>query len=509
MRRKAACRTARRRLGLPPLAAPVLVFSLASWPALAQEPFSLKLSRELSPRPATVTVLADRAELSATGISTMSGNVEVRSGDRRIIADSARYDATTGLFDVAGHVQLMDNNVEIAGDLAQFDTPSGAGAFTDATFRLTSGFGRGTAASISTPGDQSLELEDVRYSTCPVDNDDWVLEAPFTRLDKENGVGYARSVRVEFKGVPILYAPFLSFPVSDQRKSGFLMPQIGNSQRNGIDVELPYYFNIAPNFDYTLTPRLLTRRGLQVKNSLRYLLPRSDGNLFVEYLPSDSVANRDRGYARLAHTTRFASGWRLIADASHVTDTRYFEDLGSSLAANSLTHTERRFDALYRSEHWLLRGRVQGFQTLDRNLTADQEPYASLPQLFALGRWRDGLAGLTWEWESELVSFYRATGVTGERLDLKPSVSLPIVTPGISVEPSVTLQHTQYSLRDTEAGADRSPSRTAPIYSVDSRAVFERAAGSRGQLLQTLEPRVRYIHIPFRNQDALPVFDTG
>lgn len=473
------------------------------------QPFALELSHRLADPNREVSIIADRANMVRTGISVFSGDVEVRRGGRRVIADEARYDSSTQRLNVSGNVRYEDIKLSISGRLAAFDTVTDTGSFNDASFNLRDVSGRGSAARIGTPGDRTVVLDEVRYTTCPVGSDDWELIAPRITLDQEAGTGSGQGVRVEFKGVPILYAPFLSFPIDETRKSGILLPDVGTSDRSGTDISVPYYLNLAPNYDLTLTPRWLSKRGLQLKSDFRYLMPWGSGDLHLEYLPSDDRADRNRGLAYFEHLSDFGDGWRVIADVAHVSDDDYFEDLGSSLSGATQTHTERRLDLDYRGDTWTLLGRAQGFQTLDETIALENQPYEQLPQLLAAGKWDSGPFGLDYGFRSELVNFQRTDGVTGLRLDLEPTIGLSLGGPAYRLEPTVALRHTRYSLEEETAGQDPDASRTAPIFSVDGRMTFQRTAGKTGDVVQTLEPRVRYTHIPFRSQDSLPVFDSG
>lgn len=456
-----------------------------------------------------VYVSADRAVLSGVEDSVFSGDVEVRYGPRRIMADEVHYDATTGRLNASGNVRYADPRLTLSGRQGEFETGNATGNFVSTSFELPQQDGRGEAQQIWTPSDGVIEMRGVRYTTCPVDKEDWVLIAPQVTLDREAGTGVGRNVQMRFKGIPILYAPYLSFPISDQRKSGLLAPGIGQSDRSGTDISLPVYWNMAPNYDAVFTPRLQSKRGTRMDTLFRYLWPRSTGEFEFQYLPNDDLAmGETRSYTRLAHRTSFADGWSFDARIGRASDGRYFEDQGSSLSAASPAYLEQRGDLRYRGTNWRLLARAQGFQTLASSITEENQPYERTPQLLANGSWND-VAGVNLGLRAEIVNFQRRSGVTGLRLDLRPDLSLPIGGPGFSITPRVELRHTQYQLSDVADDADKSPSLTAPVVSVDSRAFFERPVGAVGRLTQTLEPRIQYTHIPFRNQSDLPVFDSG
>jgi LPS-assembly protein len=468
----------------------------------------LELSQKLTTNGAPIDVMARHVELSRTAPSVLEGDVEVRTGDRYLGADRVQYDPVTGDMQAEGNVRFGDHRVEVSGTMATFDSTLGGGQFSDTIFKMKGADGRGKAEKIERVNEDVTVLEGVSYTACPEERDDWVLRAPWIELDRSTQVGVARKARVDFKGVPILYLPYLSFPLSTERKSGFLLPNIGVTERSGTDISVPYYLNLRPNIDMTLTPRYLSRRGLQLASEVRYLSPRSGGNLVLEYLPNDDELDSDRRLASLDHVTRFSESTDLTANIATVSDGNYFQDLGRSLSAASITHLERRVDLDWHDGPWRVLGRLQNFQTLDDEITRDERPYERVPQLLALGSWPDAFFGLHPELRTELVNFERNDGVTGQRLDLLPQLSMPLGTQGFRFTPSAALEHTRYALAGTAAGEPDELTRTAPIVTMDAHAVFERAAG-KSQRVQTLEPRARYTWIPLRAQDDFPVFDTG
>lgn len=456
----------------------------------------------------TVQISADQATVSETGPSTFAGDVQIDSDGTRVSADAASYDPQERRFSVDGNVSFEDARVSVGAAEARFDTGTDEGEFKGARFELKQGSGRGDADSIRSDGRDFLELSGVRYSACPADEQDWNLIAKRIRIDQATETGQGRGVRVEFKGVPILYTPYLSFPASGARKSGVLLPDYGNTERSGNDISIPFYWNIAPNYDATITARYLTARGAQLGVAGRYLLPDTEGSIEAIYLPDDMRANRDRYVSSWQHESLFDNGLRLHADITDVSDSNYFSDLSSSLAGTSVTHLERLLEVEYDRDEWLVAARVQAFQTIDPDIAPIDQPYRRAPQLLFAGHW-ETYGNFAFGLDAELTHFERAEGVRGQRLDIEPRLSWPLQTAGFALVPEVRLNHARYELSDLPAGAESSLSRTTPIYSLDGRAVFERMTGRNATLLQTLEPRFRYTHIPFSEQSALPVFDTG
>jgi LPS-assembly protein len=353
-----------------------------------------------------------------------------------------------------------------------------------------------------------LSLANVTYTTCAAGKDDWLLRASSISVNRETGIGTARNARLEFKGVPILYSPYLTYPVDNRRKSGLLLPEVGNSDRRGIELGIPYYFNLAPNYDATLTPHYMSRRGLQAKGEFRYLEGGTSGVITGEFLPNDDVAKENRGLVSWYNQSQLPAGWRGTVDATDVSDTAYYEDLYSGLATTSQTHVRRRLDFEMYNETWFARLRLEGYETLDEAIVPEDEPYRMLPQLAIEGNWPNAPLGLVPGISSEITYFDRSTGITGLRSHILPELSLPLQLGPLLVEPSIAYDYTVYSLQDVAPGDDDSPSRSLPLYSLDLQTTLERVWGSGGKWLQTVEPRVQFVHIPFEDQSALPVFDT-
>ena len=445
------------------------------------------------------------AQLGTKATARMSGGVLLRKNDKLAGAETARYDPEQQAIFLEGDVRYEDPGTQIRSDSAEFAYRSGRIRFEGAEFSLGSNDARGAATALEINQDGKLILDGVEYTTCPPGSKDWLLQGRSIELDTGEGVGTARNIKLQFKGVPILYAPYLSFPISDARKSGLLTPEIGSAGRSGNEIRLPFYWNIAPNYDATIAPRLLTSRGLQLETQFRYLTPGNDGVLTADYLPNDSILDEARHQLRYQHRTIFKSGWRNQINFREVSDSQYFEDLGGSLSVSSITHLNRSIRFAYHTDHISLLGQVQDYQTIDDAILPEDEPYRRLPQLLAKGSWPVKFLRLSLD--GEVVNFDRDVGVTGWRANAAPSVEIPIAKPGWFITPAVSLDHTRYQLANTLPGANTEPTRTVPIASVDTGMVLERALSGANRV-QTIEPRLLYVNIPFRDQDDLPVFDT-
>ncbi len=490
-------------------------------PAFAAEPAACRTTmqrlsterpielRDPDSKAVTLEVGGLQAQLGEDPTASMSGGILLRQGDKLAGADSANYDPASKTLELKGRVRYEDPNTQVESDTAEFSYEFGRIRFEGAEFALGASDAHGGAEAIEINQRGRLELDGVSYTTCPPDSNDWLLEARDIDLDTRKGVGTAKGIKLRFQGVPILYSPYLSFPIGDARKSGLLSPQIGSTRRSGTEFLMPFYWNIAPNYDATISPRFLTDRGLQLQTEFRYLTPSSSGNANIEHLSSDNMFNDSRTLFQLGHQTLFEGGWRNRIEFQEVSDSQYFEDLGGSLSISSITHLERNFSFDYYTDTMSFFGQIQDYQTIDDAILTSDEPYRRLPQLLMRGAWPDSFLGLTFGLEGELVNFDRDVGVTGWRLNLSQEVELPIEGPGWFITPAVALDHTRYELGNAELGQATDPTRTLPIGSLDIGMVLERSIKSgNGGRIQTLEPRMLYVHVPYREQSNLPVFDT-
>jgi LPS-assembly protein len=450
------------------------------------------------------------AQLGDEPSASMAGGVLLRQGDKLAGANEAAYVPANQSLLLEGNVRYEDPDSHVESDRAEFSYGLGRIRFEGANFTISGNNARGAAEALEINQAGRLELDGVSYTTCPPESQDWIIRADDIDLDTREGVGTARGVSLRFKGVPILYSPYLSFPISDARKSGMLTPEIGTGGRSGNEIRVPLYWNIAPNYDATITPRLLTERGLQTGVQFRYLTTRMDGKMYGEYLGSDNMFNDSRSMVQVEHRTMFGNGWRNRINFREVSDSQYFEDLGGSLSISSITHLDRRLSFDYHTDSLSFFGQVQDFQTIDEAIQPIDEPYQRVPQLLMHGYWPDKWLGMRLGFEGELVNFDRDVGVTGWRLNMAPSLALPISrSPGWFITPAVTVDHTRYDLDNTLPGQESDPTRTVPIGSLDIGMVLERdLGGTAPNRIMTLEPRLLYVHIPTRDQDELPVFDT-
>ncbi|WP_435686070.1 LPS-assembly protein LptD [Sedimenticola selenatireducens] len=444
------------------------------------------------------------------------GNVQIEQGNDRLEADHATYLKGANTLDADGNVYLEQPGLRVTGSTMHYNLESKQGTATQTEFRLTDPVARGTASTAELLNADQSRYDDVRYTTCPPGNNGWQVEAKELEIDQSTGVGVAHNAKLRFKGVPFIYLPYVSFPIDDRRKSGFLPPTIGSSTNSGADIAIPYYFNIAPNMDATFTPRIMSKRGILLGGEFRYLTENNQGEIRAELLPSDSEQgpgeSDTRGAANMLLNGTPAPRWSYDINLNYVSDNDYIDDLGNSLAATSAKHQERRGDIRYYGSGWSFLGRAQQYQTIDNTIAVSDRPYSRLPQLLLNLERPDQAMGLTYHLHTEYVHFGHSSDskVKGERFDLQPGISLPMRRPWGFLTPKLSLRHTRYSLENQTAGLSDSPDRTLPTFSLDSGLYFDRAGNWFGNAItHTLEPRLFYLYIPEEDQSDLPDFDTA
>lgn len=438
-----------------------------------------------------------------------TGNVTLRQNGQFISADRMLYQQRSQELDAQGSVVMKQDGNTMSGPHLQFNLGNSAGRMEQPQFYLEENEARGSADVLHIQDRQHFSLDNATYTTCPAGNQDWQMKMGVLELDRDRQIGVARHASVEFKGVPILYTPWMDFPLNDQRKSGFLAPVFGGTSQGGTEVTLPYYWNIAANQDATFAPRIMLKRGLMLNNEYRYLGRNYAGELHVDVLPNDAVADRDRARFALNHNQIWADGFNGYVNFNRVADDAYFRDLADAVNATSQANLMQEGGLKFNSNSWNAVARVQRYQTLQDPAAPIAVPYARLPQLTLDAQ--QSFSSATFNLAGEFVSFSHPTAVNGRRLVINPSVSYPLVDDSaVYITPKVALHGTKYAMGANNVSAMQNASRVLPIYSIDSGIAFERGSNMfGGDYLQTFEPRVFYVYVPYRNQDFLPNFDTA
>jgi len=542
-------------------------------------------------QPGAVVIEGDRMQVYLDRKYKSIGNAALLKDKQNIFGDSLEYDVQNEELHVTGNTRIESGGVTITGPSMRMKLGESIGEMMDASFIMSnqikqfpnlgmnrpadlqadgtadssntsisqqqsggqdiegaspeepnlnksSGMSRGDAKAVFFEGEDKKRLKGARYTTCEADSNDWYIKAGELELDDYSKNATAKNAYIEFKGVPILYTPWMSFSFVNQRQSGFLAPTWGTTSRSGFEVLTPYYWNIAPDMDATIATRVLTKRGLQLQGEFRYLGETYSGTNNIEYLPSDLNSNETRYYAKLSHTQNFGNGWSGAYNIEKVSDDKYFSEMTSRIVSTSRVNLPQQANIAYNNDVWSFNALVQKYQSL----STLSFPYSRLPQLTLNGNkdWaiQDSNITLNANIQNEWVSFDRkginpilnntstttttvssnvlTTGVTGNRFSTYPSISLPMAQPYGYVTPKLGIRHTSYSLNDPGFtlngvnGEFESGSRTLPVFSVDSGLFFDRNVRVvKNNYTQTLEPRMYYVYIPYQDQSMLPVFDTA
>jgi LPS-assembly protein len=482
---------------------------------------------------ANTAVDAERVDSSEQARYLLTGHVRMQRADQLLRADRVDYNDQTTDYDARGNVRYQDAGQLFSASHLRGNSEGKRGVADDVTYQLLQSRGNGVARQATLLDTQHSEYEGVTYSTCDVGHRLWEVRAKSMRLDKTTGVGVARGATMRFADVPFLYLPYLSFPIDDRRKSGFLAPTFGNSSHSGFMASVPYYLNLAPNYDATLEPRIYTQRGAMLAGELRYLFPGTSGQLNFEYLAKDhgeSLATSDldtqgkqRYFLRFIDKTRLGGPWVFSTRINRVSDANYLHDFSNDIYTAATRSLSSNAYVLGSGNWWSASLGVDSYQNADpflsdRSLQYKRWPRATLNLDVPLASW------LEFGMDNEAVSFRKNGFVEGERVDLYPYLASDFQGAAWFVRPKLAYRYTGYQL-DTNYSRygysgllrgnqrspfeQRSPSRSLPIASIDAGLIFDRDATLFGSsYTQTLEPRLYYLYVPYRDQANLPIFDT-
>lgn len=522
--------------------------------------------------PGAIEIEGDKLDLYLDRKMRATGNAVISKGDQHIYGDNIEYDVQNDELQVNGNARIDLGDSEIRGPALNMRLSESIGEMRDASITLNKQFNtttqreptprndpsvytqskllntqtsltdnprlyldnyrepatpigqasidpkfnssRGNAKAVLFEGQDKKRLKDARYTTCEAGVDDWYIKAKEIELNDYTQSGTAKNAYIEFKGVPILYTPWLSFSFNNERKSGLLTPTVGSTSRSGFETSIPYYINIAPDMDATVGARYLSKRGLQLQGEFRYLGETYSGIDSLEYLDNDSLNGGRRYYTNLSHSHGFGSGWSAGYNFEKVSDDQYFSEMSTRIISTSRVNLPQEGRVDYVGDVWRFNGLVQKYQTLDDT----NFPYERLPQLTltANKEWDYVNTDLYSQWAYFDRDSKAPLAATGNRLTVYPSVSVPFTQSYGFITPKVGLHTTHYSLNDNNFkinGANISnnnDNRTLPIFSLDSGLYFERDVKIvKNSYTQTFEPRMFYVYIPNKKQDLLPVFDSA
>ena len=476
------------------------------WQHCPQLPSSPLL--ELGSDDSQTSISASEAQRIGQNSYLFKGEVQLHDKEQALLTDEAHYDENTGELITSGNIHYRKGALELHGHNAHINLERSEGQIDTVDFYLTDRHTRGSATQAELQGSKQTTLHKVSYTSCNPGRSDWLLHSSSVKLDQNSGVGSAYNVILSFMHVPFFYLPYISFPINDERKSGFLTPTISRSSTSGNELSIPYYLNLAPDTDATFTPHYLSFRGTLLEADMRYLRPHSQGQLELEYLPDDRLYNDQRGMFSYQHHGWARSDLRSDIELNMVSDSQYFSQLGNSLSTSSITHLRQQAGFHYSGRQWNSSAIIQGYQTVDETIPDSARPYRRLPQLTLSRSAPPRPNRINLLFKSDYTHFSRNGRPSGKRLDLRPGLSLPLSTPGTYLTPQLSWQETHYQMDNPIAGYGDTVSRGLPILSIDSGLILERMT-LQSRWLQTLEPRLYYLRIPYREQSHLPLFDAG
>ncbi|WP_104202670.1 LPS-assembly protein LptD [Billgrantia saliphila] len=477
--------------------------------------------------PGKVSAEADNAYYGEDGETILNGEVILRRGDSQLESPEVRMPPEREHAEAEGPLALRDLNMLVRGEAAEVSLNSDAARIDSAHYVIHDQHLRGDAVQLSRLEDGRYRLTSSNFTTCDPGDSLWRLATSDLVLDRESGFGTARHARLEVGRVPVFYWPWVRFPIDDRRQTGFLWPALGLSS-DSFDYAQPFYWNIAPNHDATITPRWISEHGLLLGGEYRYLFPSDAGQIEGAYLSSDDGGSsddearrfegEDRWYIDYMHSGAFDARTRYNLRYGAASDGRYFDDFGSAFG-DGPNNMPRLALLNYRGETWNLQARAQGYQRLEYPLRDRDKPFYRLPSLNAAARWSQP-GGLYQQWRSDVTYFWRDVdrnrvplreSATGTRLHLSPATGWRFDETWGHLEPRVEWLYTAYDLDYGERLTERSTSlqRAVPVASIDGGLVFERELELGGRdYRQTLEPRLNYAYVPARDQSEFPDFDS-
>jgi len=480
----------------------------------------LKQQKNNSTNNKSIQIQSESATINQTDISIFKGNVEAFQSGYLLRADTLHYDNNKDYLFANGNIFFSNNAIEIEGDKIDFYTQTEQGEIRNAKYYLFSNGARGETPNIQILSKTKVKFIETTYTTCPENNSAWEIKASVITLNSKNHQGTAENAVLLFHKVPVFYFPYFRFPFGIDRLSGFMAPTWGTSSKNGNEYRLPFYWNIAPNYDATITPRHMTKRGTLIDTEFRYLSQKNIGEVNIGFIQNDAKFNDDREYYSIKNYYTNGNGWNSTVDLTYYSDVKYLSDFSSILEEASISHVESFAELEYSNTDWLFKTKVQSYQTL-----SGVDTYTRLPQITFDYKDVPLDNQLNYFFRSEVVYFdinsneprnTRSTTPTGFRTDIEPAINYPLVSAAAYLKPKISLRYTQYNLQNPGADINnptivfsKNPSRIVPTFSLDSGVFFERDTTFADiPILNTLEPRIFYLYRPERDQSQLPNFDT-
>jgi LPS-assembly protein len=448
---------------------------------------------------------ADSGEISSKGTSSLNGNVVIQQNTTQFTANNAQINRQTNEVIARGNVVLSDSNFSMKSPQVNYNLNDKSGTIKNAEYALGTEGAHGKSSKITLLDQNNLQLNDATFTSCPINDNSWHLATSDLKLNKKTQIGTAKNVTFNIGKVPVFYFPWLKFPINNQRLSGFLSPSVRLQTNAGISI--PYYFNLAPNYDATIRLTTLKNRGFQIDNEFRYLTQNHKGELSYTFIPNDKSYNDEkRDYFKVEHKTIINKTTKLKLNAEGVSDEEYFDDFSTSLETSTRPALQRRLEIVQSESPWTFSAAIEDYQILD----IDEDPYSKLPELKLKYAPKKGPKDFKFELNSELTYFDKKDDITGTRADVKLKLSQKWGQESWYFKPSISVAHTLYSL---DNAIDKSRiNRILPTISLDTGLFFDRDVTKKNvneSYTQTIEPRLFYTYTPYKNQSNIPIFDTA
>ena len=506
-----------------------LVFFLLPQLSSAEDLVSEKQSSEIFQE--SVEIEGDSLETLLDRKMKAKGNAILKKGNKTIKAEVIEYDQISEKLITQGNTSIDLEKISLSGTKLNYRLSDQTGKMEDATFNIKSDKKeetivqkgiqvtkryydfRGDAKAIFFEGENKTKLESSRLTTCEVDSNDWYIKSKNMEIDTKKDQVKASHASLDFKGVPIFYMPSTSFSLNKNRQSGFLSSTFGTTSKSGFEFRVPYYFNISPNMDATLTARYLGKRGPLADGEFRYLTENYSGINQLQYMNHDQSSGQDNRYfLKLNHQHQFGRGWSGSYDLQKVSDNTYFSDLATMIQVTSVVNLPQRVNLNYSGDIWKLNLLTEKYQTLTN---ASNSPYQRLPQVNLSGKkdYDNFILDLKSQWtlferdDKFASTFTDAQKITGSRFTMTPAITIPLTSEYGYIKPKVSANIRSYNLNNS---TDNNKDIVTPIFSLDSGVYLDRNINFLNQnYTNTLEPRLFYVYIPYKDQSVLPNFDSG
>lgn len=441
-------------------------------------------------------------------------DVSLTQGDKNLSADKLTYYLEQERIIAEGNVNFNNGQVTLSADVIERQLSSNQTSLYQTDYQFHGRGGRGDADKVYDNGDDLYELNNSSYSACPPGDNTWSIDSTTLYIDNKAGKASAYNAILRVKDVPVFYLPYITYPISDKRKTGLLFPSFEFASSNGFTISQPLYLNLAENMDATITPTYMQNRGTLVSGQYRYLLDAGSGKMQAEYLADDNLRGGSRYLYHWDHAMSFANNWQFNADYNSVSDDYYFTDISTDYGTRSDNQLLQTANLKYSENNWNSELEVRNFQILGNGDT----PYQVLPKLAFNAYQPLKFRSLQLDWYSEISKFEHSDDdvYTGTRVHLEPKLSLPLYYNSLFVntELKYMLSFYQQDLSSaTKYGWYDDLSETAnrylPSFKIHSGVNFERSFSmSDGEYRQTLVPQIQYLYVPYQDQSAIGIYDS-